>query len=76
MLNVGDKVIKNEATWVKNEFDSWGRGIGVGEVVQSPIPLDDGMVDIRWDKGRCFEEEIQLIKLELRDKKLWTVRIQ
>jgi hypothetical protein len=52
----GDYVIKNELTWVVTEFDSWGRGIGVGVVVEPPFRVDDlGQVDVRWPYGRCFE---------------------
>lgn len=55
-FKVGDKVIKNPATWVANDFDGWGRGIGVGEVVEPPFPMDDlGMVEVRWPAGRCGE---------------------
>lgn len=52
----GDRVVKNDATWVPNGFDTWGRGIGVGVVVQSPIDVNDlDEVDVRWPAGRCFE---------------------
>jgi len=61
-LNVGDEVVKNEETWIPNDFDSWGRGIGIGIVVEPPFPLDDA-VDVRWPDGRCFEEINQLIKI-------------
>jgi hypothetical protein len=53
---VGDKVIKNPVTWVANDFDAWGRGVGVGLVVEAPFPIDDlGLVDVRWPAGCCAE---------------------
>ena len=35
-FKVGDKVIKNEETWESSDFDFWGRGIGVGVIVEPP----------------------------------------
>lgn len=61
-FQLGDKVIKNEATWIPNEFDSWGRGEGVGEVVKPPHTLDKDEVDVKWPTGRCFETVSQLKK--------------
>jgi hypothetical protein len=58
---VGDQVVKNPATWQPNEFDSWGRGIGVGVVVEPPFPLEPEDVDVRWPAGRCFEQVAQLL---------------
>jgi hypothetical protein len=63
-LKPGDKVIKNEATWIPNDFDGWGRGIGVGIVVEPPFELPDDETDVRWPAGRCFEDLIQLIKID------------
>ncbi len=60
MMKPGDKVIKNPDTWIPNDFDSWGRGLGVGEVVEPPFELDADVVDVRWEGGRCFEETNQL----------------
>lgn len=59
-MKVGDKVIKNEETWVVNDFDLWGRGIGIGEVVEPPFELRETEVDVRWPNGRCFENKIEL----------------
>ncbi|MFN8510741.1 MAG: hypothetical protein U0Z75_09360 [Deinococcaceae bacterium] len=65
-LNIGDKVIKNEATWIPNNFDGWGRGIGVAIVVEPPFELDDDdeCVFVRWPAGRCFERIAGLIKVD------------
>ena len=54
-LKVGDRVVRNPATWQPNEFDSWGRGIGIGVVVEPPFVLDSDEVDVRWPGGQCFE---------------------
>lgn len=58
---IGDRVIKNPATWVASEFDSWGAGVGIGVVIKPPFPLDDGEVDVRWPAGRCFQREEELL---------------
>ncbi len=63
-FKVGDKVIKNEDTWIPNNFDSWGRGIGVGTIVEPPFEMGDDEVDVRWPNGRCFEFTQQLRKVE------------
>jgi hypothetical protein len=48
---------------VANEFDGWGRGVGVGVVVEGPFEVD-GEVDVRWPAGRCFERVEGLVKQE------------
>ena len=62
-FKLGDKVIKNEETWIPNDFDGWGRGLGIGEVVERSYGMTDDEVDVRWDGGRCYEFKEQLIKL-------------
>lgn len=62
--SIGDRVTKNPNTWIRNDFDNWGRGIGVGVVVEPPYPLNDNEVDVRWPNGRCFEDTAQLVKVE------------
>jgi hypothetical protein len=62
-FNIGDKVVKNEETWEPNDFDGWGRGIGVGIIVEPPFEMDEGEVDVRWPNGRCFELTRQLRKV-------------
>ena len=60
-FGVGAYVQKNSETWVANDFDSWGRGQGIGQVVEPPFDLPVGEVDVRWPAGRCFEATMQLI---------------
>lgn len=60
-MKVGTKVIKNPDTWQVNDFDIWGRGVGVGEVVEPPFTLEPGTIDVRWPAGRCFEKQEQLL---------------
>jgi len=59
-FKVGDKVRKNPAAWASNEFDAWGRGEGVGEVVGVTWP---DFIDVRWPNGRCYEpvEGLELV---------------
>ncbi len=54
-FRAGDRVVKNPARWQPNAFDAWGRGHGVGVVVEPPFPLGPDEVDVRWPGGRCFE---------------------
>ncbi len=61
MFQVGDRVVRNPATWEENAFDAWGRGQGVGLVVEPPFALEPGEVDVRWPAGRCFEKCAQLL---------------
>ena len=62
MFKIGDKVVKNPETWIVSEFDAWGRGEGIGVVVEPLIPLDADTVDVRWPAGRCFENVKELIR--------------
>lgn len=64
-FHVGDRVVKNPATWVPNNFDSWGRGEGVGIVVEPPFELDPTEIDVRWPAGRCFEWVSELLPAPL-----------
>ena len=62
-FKVGDKVQKNNNTWIPNDFDDWGRGIGIGSIVDPPFVLDEGDIDVVWPAGRCFENINELIKV-------------
>jgi hypothetical protein len=56
-FKIGDSVVKNDRTWIVNDFGTWGRGIGVGIVVEPPFRVNDlGEVDLRWPAGRSFEK--------------------
>lgn len=61
VFQVGKRVVRNPATWQPNAFDRWGRGLGVGVVVDPPFPLGSDEVDVRWPGGRCFEWVEQLL---------------
>lgn len=63
-LSVGTRVVRHPTLWQPKEFDSWGRGEGVGVVVEPPFPLDPGEVDVRWPAGRCFELQSELCSLD------------
>ena len=60
-FKVGDYVKKNPDTWKPNEFDSWGRGEGIGQVVEPPFQMEAHEVEVRWPGGRCFENVDQLL---------------
>jgi len=60
-FKIGDHVKKNPDKWVPNDFDSWGRGLGIGQVVEPPFDLEENQVDVRWPNGRCFEFVDQLL---------------
>lgn len=66
-FRVGDRVVKNPVTWQPNDFDSWGRGIGIGVVVVPPYPLDSDEADVRWPGGRCFESVRELLPAPSQD---------
>jgi hypothetical protein len=51
IIKVYDKVIKNEGNWVPNEFDAWGRGVGIGEI----ISIVGNYGQIRWPNGIHLE---------------------
>lgn len=52
VFQVGDRVVKNPATWKPSAFDAWA-GIGTGEVLC--VEVAPGIVDVRWPGGRCYQ---------------------
>jgi hypothetical protein len=64
-FKVGDRVVRNPATWQSNEADSWGRGVGVGVVVEPVSPLGPQEVDVRWPGRRGVEWVDQLMPAPL-----------
>ncbi len=60
-FKAGDRVVKNPAKWMANDFDGWGRGEGVGEVVEATLYPDGWQIDVRWPYGRCYETVDQLL---------------
>lgn len=58
-MKIGDKVKKNEDTWVPNEFDGWGRGVGTGKIVA--WWHIHGEATVQWANGKYVESIEQLI---------------
>ena len=56
-MRIGDKVTKNQQTWIASDFDSWGAGEGVGIV----DVIDDELVDVKWPTGRCSQRTTELL---------------
>lgn len=62
-FEVGLEVVKDEELWRVNDFDGWGRGEGVGIILQV---LDQGeLLEVRWPGGCCYEDPIQLKRPDL-----------
>lgn len=64
MFEVNDKIVKNEENWIPNDFDSWGRGEGVGLIVEVYPESNSSYVDVRWPGGKCWEniDQIKIYK--------------
>lgn len=60
-FKVGDMVVKNPKTWRHDEVSTWGRGQGIGRIVEPPFPLQPDSVDVVWPTGRSFEKVQQLL---------------
>ncbi len=69
-IQVGDKVQKNPSNWLISDFDSWGRGDGLAEVLEI---IDDSTIDVRWEGGRCYETPNEVLKVigEISPKAVW-----
>ena len=75
---IGSRVVRNPATWLASEFDGWGAGEGVGEVVEPPWSHEGGIflgggvteadwvpcVDVRWPTGRAFQRVDELLSAD------------
>ena len=55
---VGDKVVKNPATYKQSGFDRWGCGEGVGEIIEL---IDSDSVDVRWPAGTSYHRACELL---------------
>ena len=55
-FKIGDNVVKNKDFWVTNDFDQWGRGNGIGIIIE----VFDTHLDIRWPAGKCYEDFNQI----------------
>ena len=64
-FNIGDLVIPNPRTWQLNEEQAWGRGVGIGVIVEPPFPLQEGSVDVAWSSGRSFEKVSELLRADV-----------
>jgi hypothetical protein len=58
IFKVGDRVVKNPKMWIASEFDKWGAGHGIGEVVDL---LSGNDIDVRWPSGRCLQRYFELL---------------
>ncbi len=60
-MKVRDKVLKNPDRWIPSDFDAWGAGEGVGEILE--VFPDIGLVDVRWPAGKAFQYMYELTLL-------------
>ena len=66
---IGSVVKMNSENWVNCDFDSWGKGIRVGVVVEPSFSLEGHEVDVGCPEGRCFENTSQLLQATEEDYK-------
>lgn len=64
-FNIGDQVVKNPKTWRYDDYSGWGRGEGIGTIVEPPFALQEGSVDVAWPTGRCFEYVKELLRADV-----------
>ena len=64
-FNIGDQVVKNPKTWRYDDYSGWGRGEGIGTIVEPPFVLQPGSVDVSWPTGRCFEYVKELLRADV-----------
>lgn len=55
-FKTGDSVVKNEEFYTPSEFDTQGRGVGIGIVLE----VFEDYVDVRWPAGICYEDFNQI----------------
>ena len=70
-FKIGDRVVKNPATWRPSEFDGWGAGEGVGVIADPPWEdhidgvwpgaNEEPCVDVVWPAGRAFQYTAELL---------------
>lgn len=58
-MEIGDKVVKCKEDWEPNDFDSWGRGIGVGVIVEPSFELSELEFDVRCPGVDALKERIK-----------------
>lgn len=64
-FNIGDQVVKNPKSWRLDDHSAWGRGNGIGTIVEPPFELQAGSVDVVWPTGRCFEKVTDLLRADV-----------
>lgn len=60
-FEIGEKVIKDEKNWISNEFDSWGRGVGVGVIDSYSNNIEE--IYVKWINGRSLEKLDQIVRV-------------
>ncbi len=64
-LAIGDRVRRRPVNWERDERDDFGRGLGVGVVVEPGEALPEGEVYVEWPRGWTVEPETQLERVQV-----------